>query len=231
MSTRRLGFRLLAITPPTGEVDVGLVAAWEPGRAVGMAVLLREPGTPLAALVGPEHRLTALRLACARAGVPCLLSVDVAGLAQLGEAARATGITGIQLRGDPSVEALEAARRILPPGHRLGRSCHGRPDPMGERVDYSVLAPIFGPHTASPTPGPGKQAVGLAPLRAFAAVERHVLALGGITPERARVCVEAGAFGVAAIAGFFGSLPWVADNVSRLAQAVVEPSDDAAPPP
>ncbi|MCX4245617.1 thiamine phosphate synthase [Paraliomyxa miuraensis] len=231
MHEGRRGPRLLAITPPAGPVDPGVVSAWDAGRAVGMAVLLREPGTPPGVLVGADHRLTPLRLACARAGVPCLLSVDAAMLAELGVAVGASGVMGVQLRGDPSARTLERARRALPEGWLLGRSCHGAPAPMGERVDYSVLAPIFEPRTASPTPGSGKRAVGLDPLRAFAAVEPHVLALGGITPERARACIEAGAFGVAGIAGFFGPLATVADNVGRLAHAVVTPRDDAAPPP
>ncbi len=126
---------------------------------------------------------------------------------------------------------MVAARECLPEGHVLGRSCHGRPIALGSRVDYSVLAPIFAPRTASTTPGPGKQAVGLDPLREFARRERHVFALGGITPERAGACRRAGAFGLAAIRTFFGPPADVTDNVAHLARALAEPDDDAPPPP
>ncbi|MEM9458581.1 MAG: thiamine phosphate synthase [Myxococcota bacterium] len=230
-----LGFRLLAITPPNGAVDEAVVEAWRPGGTVGVAVLLREPGTDPAALVRDDHRLAPLRRACARTGFRCLLSVDPKGSSALEPALwaplRAPGIGGIQLRGDPSVDDLARARRILPPGHVLGRSCHGQPAGAGAWVDYSVLAPIFTPRTPSPTPGPGKRAVGLAPLRTLAQVERRVFALGGITADNAVSCVRAGAFGLAAIRTFFGPPLRVADNVARLVDALTEPTDDAAPPP
>lgn len=231
----RLGFRLLAITPPAGPVDPALVEAWRGAAEVGLGVLLREPGTLPAALVSEEHRLAPLRRACTRAGVPWLLSVDPAQLHALAPVLAVPGLAGVQLRGDPEVAMVEAARRVLGPERVLGRSCHGTPVPMGEGVDYSVLAPIFVPRTASPAPGPGKQAVGLEPLRAFAAVEPRVFALGGITPATARACVEAGAYGLAAIRSFFGPVHEVADDVARLARALAGPWDedspDADPPP
>jgi thiamine-phosphate pyrophosphorylase len=236
MVAPRPGFRLLAITPPEGPVDPAIVQAWHGAAAVGVAVLLREPGCDPAALVSDEHRLAPLRHACTRAGVPWLLSVDPARLHALTpEVLSVPGLAGVQLRGDPDAAAVDAARRRLGPGLVIGRSCHGTPAPMGDRVDYSVLAPIFAPRTASPRPGPGKQAVGLEPLRAFAAVEPRVFALGGITPATARACIEAGAYGLAAIRSFFGPRHEVADDVARLARALTGPWDedppDADPPP
>lgn len=222
-------FRLLAITPPTGPVDPSIVEAWRDARALGLAVLLREPGCGPEALVSDSHRLAPLRRACAHAGVPWLLSVDPARVGELGRVLGVPGLAGIQLRGDPSPAALEEARHRLGPARVLGRSCHGSPLPMGDRVSYSVLAPIFTPRTASPTPGPGKQAVGLAPLRAFAAVEPHVFALGGITAERAPDCIRAGAFGLAAIGSFFGPPHEVADDVARWVRALTEPPPQAWP--
>lgn len=225
------GFRLLAITPPSGAVDPGVIEAWRGAEAVGLAVLLREPGCGPAALVSDGHRLAPLRRACARAGVPWLLSVDPVRLDGLERVRGMPGLAGVQLRGDPGLAAVEQARLRLGHGPLIGRSCHGSPKPMGDRVSYSVLAPIFAPRTASPTPGPGKQAVGLAPLRAFAALEPHVFALGGITPERAPACVRAGAFGLAAIRSFFGPPDEVADDVARWVRALTEPPRDADPPP
>lgn len=181
------GFRLLAITPPVGAIEPGVVEAWAGANAVGLAVLLREPGTGPRALVDPRHRLAALRRACVEVGVPCLLSVDLAHLVELPAALGVPGVVGVQLRGDPDQAALEAARRVLGPGPRLGRSCHGVPPAVGERASYSVFGPVFAPRTASPTPGPGKLAVDVAALAAFAARERHVFALGGVTPQRGGV--------------------------------------------
>lgn len=227
-------FRLLAITPPSRPVDPGLVEAWRAAETVGLAVLLREPGCEPAALVSNEHRLAPLRRACTRAGVPWLVSVDPGRLDGLDERVLGVpGLAGIQLRGDPTLATVDEARRRLGPGLVIGRSCHGTPVPMGERVSYSVLAPIFAPRTASPTPGsgPGKQAVGLGPLRGFAAVEPRVFALGGVGPREAPACIQAGAYGLAAIRSFFGPPDEVADDVARLVRALTEPSADADPPP
>jgi thiamine monophosphate synthase len=228
------GFRLLAITPPVGPVDPALVDAWRGAAVVGLGVLLREPGTAPGVLLGEDHRLEPLRRACTRAGVPWLLSVDPAHVPGLGRWRGVPGLCGVQLRGDPSLEAVEAARRELGPERVIGRSCHGTPAPMGERVEYSVLAPIFTPRTGAPGPGAGKPAVGLAPLRAFTAVERRVFALGGITAARAPACVRAGAFGLAGIGSFFGPPSQVADDVAGLVRALTEPPEDwpdADPPP
>jgi thiamine monophosphate synthase len=225
------GFRLLAITPPTGPVDPGLVEAWRAAGPVGLAVLLREPGSDPLELVSDEHRLAPLRHACTRAGVPWLVSVDPERLDALDRALEVPGFAGVQLRGDPSLATVDETRRLLGPGPVVGRSCHGTPQPMGDRASYSVLAPIYAPRTPSPTLGPGKQAVGLDPLRAFAAAEPHVFALGGITAERAPECIRAGAFGLAAIGSFFGPPDEVADDVARWVRALTEPPDDADPPP
>lgn len=230
-SLARPGFRLLAITPPWGSVDPGLVEAWRGAEAVGLAVLLREPGCEPASLVSDGHRLAPLRHSCTRAGVPWLLSMDRVRLGELEAVLDTPGLAGIQLRGDPPLAVVEDARRRLGSGLVIGRSCHGTPVPMGDCVSYSVLAPIFAPRTASPLPGPGKQAVGLEPLRAFAAVEPRVFALGGVGPENARACMRAGAYGLAAIRSFFGPPDEVADDVARLVQALTEPPPDADPPP
>jgi thiamine monophosphate synthase len=226
-------FRLLAITPPIGPVDPGLVDAWQGAEAVGLAVLLREPGCEPAALVSEAHRLAPLRRACTYAAVPWLLSVDPERLEGLDRVLGVPGLAGVQLRGDPSPQVVDEAWHRLGAGMVLGRSCHGTPQPMGAHVSYSVFAPIFTPRTASPgsEPGAGKQAVGLAALQAFVAVQPRVFALGGIGPEQAPACVRAGAFGLAAIRSFFGPPHEVADDVGRLVCALTEPLRDAAPPP
>ncbi len=224
-----LPFRLLAITPPRGDIDPAVVHSWSAAAAVGLAVLLREPGTPPQDLVHPDHRLAALRRACAQAQVPCLLSVEPTPAEGLSAAVRTPGVVGVQLRGDPSVAQIEGMRALLPSDYRIGRSCHGTPPPLGDRVDYSVLAPIFAPHTAGP--GPRKLPVGLEPLRALCAVDAHVFALGGLDGARGEACLRAGAFGLAGIRSFFGGSRQVADNVARWVDALTRPADDVAPPP
>lgn len=224
------GFRLLAITPPAGNVDPDLSGIWTAAESVGIAVLLREPGAPPSALLDDRHRFAPLRRACADRGLPCLISIDAFGISELPSIATLHEIAGVQLRGDPDSSALDAAREQLQTTQILGRSCHGAPRPQSEAVNYSVFAPVFPPRTASPEPGPGKRAVGLAPLRALAARESHVFALGGVTPHRASLCLRAGAFGLASIRSFFGPLPEVADNVARLVHALAEPHDDVAYP-
>lgn len=63
-----------------------------------------------------------------------------------------------------------------------------------------VFAPVF-----SPGSKPGK-GVGLDALQdATAASDAPVLALGGITPERTGMCIDAGAVGVAVISGVLGA--------------------------
>ncbi|MEX1369292.1 MAG: thiamine phosphate synthase [Nannocystaceae bacterium] len=223
-------FRLLAITPPAGAVDVRVVQAWAAARELGLAVLLREPGTTATAMLGDGHRLAGLRRACAEAGVACLLSVDVGELEGLPPGLAGLGLAGVQLRGDPGRSQVELARRRLGPGRVLGRSCHGQPPVMGDDVDYSVFAPVFAPRTASPLPGPGKTAVGLPPLRAFAARQPHVFALGGVTAANAAACIRAGAYGLAAIRTFFGPVDEVADNVGVLVTLLTKPADHASPP-
>lgn len=222
-----VGFRLLAITPPAGAADPGIVRAWRGASTVGLAVLLREPGTAPGTLLDERHRLAALRRACTDAGIPWLVSVDAAHLQGSAQWLATPGLCGAQLRGDPGPEVVERARAELGAARVVGRSCHGQPVPMGGRVDYSVLAPIFAPRSGAP----GKQPVGLEPLRAFTVVEPHVFALGGITPARARACIQAGAYGLAAIRSFFGPPRQVADDVARLVRALTEPVDHADPTP
>jgi len=224
------GFRLLAITPPEGTVDPDLSRIWATAASVGIALLLREPGSRPSTLLDHRHRFAPLRRACADRGLPCLISIDPVGISELSSIAMLHEIAGVQLRGDPDSLTLAAAREQLRTHQILGRSCHGTPRPQSEAANYSVFAPVFPPRTASPEPGPGKRAVGLAPLRALAAREPHVFALGGITPHRASLCLRAGAFGIASIRSFFGPLPEVADNVARLVHALAEPHDDAAYP-
>lgn len=95
----------------------------------------------------------------------------------------------------PRPEAMAA-----PVPRPLGYSAHHIMEvPPARRrvVDYVTYSPVF------PTSSkPGHPGTGVAALRRFCAQSGGpVLALGGITPERARRCCAAGAAGVAVLSG------------------------------
>ena len=126
------------------------------------------------------------------------------------DVALASGADGVQLpeRGLPVAEA----RGLVGPRILLGRSIH---DPDGARraatdgADYLVAAPVF------EVPGKGPP-LGLEGLRAIcSAAPLPTFALGGVTPERVRGCLDAGAHGVARLRDWRGHLAELAELVSR----------------
>ena len=93
------------------------------------------------------------------------------------------------------------ARDLLGPDALIGYSAHEHVEAEGDRtqgVDYYFFSPVF-PTSSKPDQPP----TGMGPLRAFCqtAAPVPVLALGGLTPERVSVCLEAGARGVAVLSG------------------------------
>ena len=118
------------------------------------------------------------------------------------DVAIAAGAHGVHLRGD-SIPALRA-RTIAPGPFLIGRSVHD-PD-EAQRVteegglDYLVFGPVF--ETSSK---PGRPAVGLEALRSVVSrTTLPVLAVGGVTNERAAMLTGVGAAGFAAISLFAG---------------------------
>jgi len=113
------------------------------------------------------------------------------------DVALAVRASGVHLRGN-SVGASRI-RSITPAGFLVGVSCHSVEEvrrAAGEGASFAVLAPIF------PTPGKGP-ALGLSVLgEAVRSVDIPVLALGGVTKDRARDCMAAGAAGIAGISLF-----------------------------
>jgi thiamine-phosphate pyrophosphorylase len=111
------------------------------------------------------------------------------------EAARASGAAGIHLpgRGSPA-----KARKMLGSGALIGISCHDIDDiarAEEEGADYVTLSPIF---ASASKPGALPLALDeLADCAAKAIVP--VIALGGIGPREAGLCLEAGASGVAVV--------------------------------
>ena len=102
---------------------------------------------------------------------------------------------------------------------------HGAPGSGPEAADYVVFAPVFTPQTPAAFE---KRAVGLEALVPWTASERRVYALGGISIQTAPACIAAGAFGVAGISTFLGSVDAVADTLAALA-AVLAPARHVPP--
>lgn len=220
--------QLLAITPPDGEVEPRLVDAWVSAgvKAVRFAVLLRAPGLDPLALVTRFRRLLtpldSLR-------IPVLLSIDLEDLDLAADVTRDAGLAGVQLRGDPAVAALDRARQRLP-NACLGRSCHGAPQPGDDFVDYTCFAPVFSPRTQDPART--KHVVGTVGLRAWTTTaDRWIVALGGITPDTAQACLDAGARGLASISTFFGAQPRVIEDVRALVDRLEAQDDVSLPSP
>ena len=98
------------------------------------------------------------------------------------------------------------ARRFLGEAACIGVSLHRGDDPESAAyadADYFLYSPVF--ETVSK---PGVPPVGRAALSEVCrASSRPVFALGGVTPERAAACLEAGAHGVATCGGFAGDDP------------------------
>jgi thiamine-phosphate diphosphorylase len=132
--------------------------------------------------------------------------------------AAAVGAQGVQLsRGDL---APADARRILPRGW-IGQSVHTPEEAamaVSEGADFLVVGNIY--ETRS---HPGRPAAGLTLVTQTAGLGRPVIAIGGITPERAAEVKAAGAYGVAAIRGLWMAadpaaatlamlLPWTSDT-------------------
>jgi thiamine-phosphate pyrophosphorylase len=95
-----------------------------------------------------------------------------------------------------SAAAVGAARRHLRSDALVGVSAHSVDDVAAAAVagaDYVTLSPIF--LTAS-KPGYGP-ALGVAAIGCAADLGISVIALGGVTPDRVRSCVDAGSAGVA----------------------------------
>jgi thiamine-phosphate pyrophosphorylase len=116
------------------------------------------------------------------------------------DVAIACGADGVHLRSDDisprEVRSVWAAAYgdCLP---IVAVSCHTTADvacAASDRADFAVFAPVFEKKDA-----PGFPAAGLTALREACQRNIRVLALGGINPENALSCIEAGAAGVAGI--------------------------------
>lgn len=116
------------------------------------------------------------------------------------DVALAAGAAGVHL-GAQSLPA-RVVRELVPRDFLVGVSCHSLEEALSAELagaDYVVLGPIF----ETPSKLPYGPPLGLAKLRGVTAqVKMPVLALGGITVDRVRLCLEAGATGIAGISIF-----------------------------
>ena len=126
----------------------------------------------------------------------------------LTDVALASGADGVHLRsGDLTPQEVRAiwekcgagasARELSPREPLIGVSCHSPEEVKQAETNgatFAVFAPVFEKKNL-----PKAHPAGLAQLREACKVQIPVLALGGITPENAKSCMEAGASGIAAI--------------------------------
>ena len=120
------------------------------------------------------------------------------------DVAVAAGAHGVHLRSD-SIDAARV-RQLVPPEFIVGRSVHRVEEAVAASrsggLDYLILGTLFSTPSKDPS-HPLTTMTGLA--AACALVSIPVLAIGGITVERAADVARAGAAGIAAIGMFIPS--------------------------
>jgi thiamine-phosphate pyrophosphorylase len=152
------------------------------GQTGGRWLMLRDRD-----LEPEQRRALAARLAgiALRHGMHLSVSRDVALAADYG--------ASVHLQ---SAAAVGAARQRLSPGALIGVSAHSFDDVAAAAAvgaDYVTLSPIF---LTSSKPGYGP-ALGVAAIGPAASLGISVIALGGVTADFVRPCLDAGAAGVA----------------------------------
>lgn len=141
-----------------------------------------------------------LRAACAEAGIPFIVNDDATLAADL-------GADGVHLGEDDG--DIAAARMLLGDHALIGVSCYDDIERArvlaAEGADYIAFGAFF----PSPTK-PNARRAGLDLLRDSADLGLPRVAIGGITPDNARMLVDAGADLVAVISGVYDAADPVA---------------------
>jgi thiamine-phosphate pyrophosphorylase len=152
---------------------------------------------------------------CDEYGAVCLVNDRV-------HIAQAVGADGVHLGAEDL--PLDAARRLLPTAI-IGGTCR---DPESARAarragaTYLGVGPVWGTTTKTGLPQP----IGLDGLAAVCeAVDLPVIAIGGITADRAALCREAGAHGVAVV----GAIAAASDPAAATAELLAAVGEEPGP--
>lgn len=140
------------------------------------------------------RRLWELALALAAELRPTGAALFVNDRVDVALAAKAPGVH-LPSQGMP----ITAARSLLGGQVFIGRSVHSPAEAraaFAEGADYVFLGPIW-----ETTSHPQSRPLGLEAIER--ALPGRIVAIGGITPERAAECLRAGAYGVAAISALW----------------------------
>jgi thiamine-phosphate pyrophosphorylase len=170
---------------------------------------------PAVALHARDHAANGGRLSQVAGRLLALARPPEASLLVNGhpEIARAIGAQGVQLRSSDLMP--EDARRVMPRGW-IGASVHSMEEAeaaAGGGVDFLMVGAVF------PSPShPASPGVGLQLIRDTNTLGLPVVAIGGMSPERARQARDAGAYGVAAISGL-----WLAPDSAAAALGLLAP--------
>jgi thiamine-phosphate diphosphorylase len=190
--------------------DAAVLAAADFGvRAAAIAA-----GGPAVALHARDREGTVVQLVATAARMLALARPPEAAVFVSGrpDVAAATGAHGVQL-GTTDLTPADA-RKLLPSGW-IGRSVHTVDEAraaVDEGADFLVVGSIY--ETPSHT---GRAAAGPGLVREAASLGRPVVAIGGVTPERAWELRAAGAYGVAAIRALWHSPDPAAATLAMLA--------------
>lgn len=170
--------------------------AWLPRLAAAglRAVQVREKDLGPAQLAAYAQKLRDAAVAGSTATLEFYLN-DRADLAL------SLGFAGVHLREDSLPLASHAP--LLRERLRFGVSCHGVAAVLAAEAEGAAFA-TFGPIYETASKAAYGPPVGLTLLEQAAARSKlPLLALGGVTPARARACRDAGAWGVAAISAIW----------------------------
>ena len=183
--------RLILVTD-RGYSDDAIVAAVEAAASAvprgALAVQLRDKRRPIVELRVFASRL---RVTTRQAGAMLVINGDA-------RLAHDVGADGVHLGGDAI--SIAAARSICGPGAWISIAAHSDAAvraAAAQGANAALVSPIF---ATAKKPPRGIEA--LASARAIAESAKSALllyALGGVTPALARRCVQAGAYGMAAI--------------------------------
>lgn len=185
--------------------DAAVAALPQLGRTAAALAVSRDVAFHARAPGWDARKLIALtRALMSAAGESAVLVNDRVDVARLCRA------TGVHLPEEGM--SISAARELLEPTALIGRSVHtsaAARAAMDEGADYVMLGPIF--ETES---HPGRAPLGIRAIER--SLPARVIAIGGITPERARLCRAAGAWGVAAVSAL-----WRAADPSSAVRAML----------